>query len=278
MLKLGINTTTGVVFDQIIHRYLRVPYRLHMSVAKKSRRPRQTIIFIHGIGNSGLVWNDVIRQLPDDTRAITVDLLGFGQSRRPAWVNYDVGLQARAVARTCVRYGVTGKLTIVGHSMGALVAIEFARRYPSLVQSLLLCSPPLYQPEGGARRPSTEAALRRIYRAARQSPQQFLALSGLAVKYGLITRAFDVTDDKVDSYMNALEAAIIHQSSLDDIRTLTLPIHIIRGSLDPVLVPKRIKQLAKQQSNITVSTIVAGHEIRGRFVTKVVEVIAAMRQ
>ena len=266
------------MFDQLIHRYMRVPYRLHMSVVKKGKRPKQTLLFIHGIGNSGQAWDDVISRLPEDTRAITVDLLGFGESRRPSWATYDVGLQARAVFRTCLRYGVTGNLVIVGHSMGALVAIEFARRYPSFARSLILCSPPLYRPEGDATLPTTETALRRLYRAAHQSPQQFLKLSGLAMKYGLISRAFDVTDDTVGSYMNALEAAIINQSSLEDIRQLRLPIHIIRGSFDPVIVPKRIKQLAREKSNITTSTVAAGHEVRGRFATKVVESIAAMRQ
>ena len=278
MLKSRINTNSGAVFDQVIHRYLRVPYRLHMSVVKKGRRPRQTILFIHGIGNSGLAWSEVIRQLPDDTRAITVDLLGFGQSRRPSWVAYDVATQARAVLRTCLRYGVTGDMVIVGHSMGALVAIEFARRYPLLARSLILCSPPLYRQEHRRLLPNSEAALRRLYRAAHQSPEQFVKLSSLAMKYDLINASFNVTDENVDSYMNALEAAIINQSSLQDIRKLTLPIHIIRGSLDPVLVSRPIKQLAKDQPNVTVSTVAAGHEVRGRFIPKVIEAIAAMRQ
>lgn len=266
------------MFDQLVHRYLRVPYRLHMSVIKKGRQPRQTVLFIHGIGNSGLAWGEVIRQLPDDTRAITVDLLGFGQSHRPSWAAYDVATQARAVLRTCLRYGVTGDMVIVGHSMGALVAIEFARRYPLLVRSLILCSPPLYRQENRRLLPHSEAVLRRLYRAARQSPDQFVRLSGLAMKYGLINTSFNVTDENVDSYMNALEAAIINQSSLRDIRQLTLPIHIIRGSLDPVLVAKPIKQLASERPNVTISTVAAGHEVRGRFIPKVIEAIAATRQ
>lgn len=266
------------MFDQIVHQYLRVPYRLHMSVVKKGRRPRQTILFIHGIGNSGLAWSEVIRQLPDDTRAVTVDLLGFGQSHRPSWAAYDVTSQARAVMRTCLRYGVTGDLIIVGHSMGALVAIEFARRYPLLTKSLVLCSPPLYRPDTKGKLPTSEMTLRRLYRAVHQSPEQFVKLSEVAMRYQLINMSFSVTDKNVASYMSALEAAIINQSSLQDIRKLTLPIHIIRGTLDPVLVARPIKQLAKDYPNITVSTIIAGHEVRGRFVSKVIEVLAAMRQ
>jgi pimeloyl-ACP methyl ester carboxylesterase len=98
------------------------------------------------------------------------------------------------------------------------------------------------------------------------------------MKYGLVNRAFNVTDENVASYMSALEAAIINQTSLDDIKTLHVPIRIIRGSLDPVLVSSRIKRLAKDQPNIAVLTILAGHEVRGRFAKKVVEEIVATLQ
>lgn len=267
------------MFDIFFHRYLRVPYRLHSRVIKKGKKPKTTILFIHGIGNSSSAWDDVIDRIPDNIRIMTVDLLGFGRSSRPTWAAYDVATQARAVFRTCLHQGVVGNLVIVGHSMGSLVAIELARRYPLFTSSLILCSPPLYETDEVSRRlPTTDAVLRTIYRAAQQSPDQFLKFSTLAMKYELINKAFNVTDENIGSYMSALEAAVINQTSLRDIRTLTLPVHIIHGTLDPVLVARHIKALPKENPNIMVSSIIAGHEVKGRFASKLVDVIITKLQ
>ena len=247
-------------------------YVLHSNVITFGRWPRRTVILLHGIGNSGIAWRDVVSQLEGkDVRIIVIDLLGFGRSPRPKHAEYDVATQAKSVRLTCLLRGVAmQKVRVVGHSMGALVAIEYARRYPTRTQSLLLCSPPLYAPPSSRKLiPTSDALLRKLYTAVRSSPRQFLRLSGLAMKYELINTAFDVNDENIGSYMNALQAAIINQTSLDDIAKLTLPIHIVRGTLDPVLVPKHIKRLVRTHDNIVSSAIVAGHEVTGRFAVKV---------
>lgn len=257
-----------------------VPHRLHSQVIVFGKRPRQTLIFLHGIGNSGVAWHKVIEGLRgSDVRIIVIDLLGFGASPRPKYAMYDSAIQARSVRLTCLLRGVINqKVMIIGHSMGSLVAIEYAIRYPRNVASLLLCSPPLYASPKQKRSLSVDGALRKLYTAIQTSPQGFLRLSRIAMKYDLINAAFNVTDQNIDSYMSALRAAIINQTSLDDIARLTLPIHIIRGTLDPVLVPKHIKRLAKIHDNITLASIVAGHEVKGKFIPHILEAIKAMRQ
>ncbi len=251
-------------------------YLLYSRAATYGRRPRQTVVFLHGLGNSGMAWREVVERLQgSDVRVIAIDLLGFGRSPRPKNATYDAATQARSVRHTLLLRGVLwGKIKIVGHSMGALVAIEYARRYPSHAASLLLCSPPLYEPPGGTRSIlSGDDALRRLYASAQASPRQFLRLSEVAMKYELINEAFNVTDANVASYMNALRAAIVNQTSLRDIETLTLPIRIVRGTLDPVLVSKHIKRLARRHDNITVTSIVAGHEVVGRFAARVADIL-----
>ena len=65
-------------------------------------------------------------------------MLGFGQSPRPQWAVYDAKTQARSVIATLLKLRFSTPLTIVGHSLGALVAIEMALRYPLLVKKLFL--------------------------------------------------------------------------------------------------------------------------------------------
>lgn len=263
------------MWDIIIHKWLRVPYTLHVTVDHKVKKPKATVVFIHGIGHSGNAWQEVIDQLPADIRVISVDLLGFGQSPKPHWAIYSVRLQARMFIATVLRLRIAGPMILVGHSLGALVSVEIARRYPLLVKSLILCSPPFYRPDPIAKRllPHSDKVLKDLYKAIHKRPDQFVKISTLAVKYGLVNKSFNVSEDDVHSYMGALESAIINQTSLQDTIRLKKTMQIIHGALDPVVIGKNLKAVVKKNPNATLSTILAGHEITGVYVQSVVKAI-----
>ncbi|HEV7952210.1 MAG TPA: alpha/beta fold hydrolase [Candidatus Saccharimonadales bacterium] len=264
------------MWDIIIHKWLRVPYTLHVSVNRKVKKPKATVIFIHGIGHSGDVWRDVIAKLPSDIKIINIDLLGFGKSPKPHWPIYSVRLQARAFIATVLGLRINGgPFIIVGHSLGALVAVEIARRYPLLVRSLILCSPPFYKQDLAARKllPHSDTVLKDIYTAIHKYPGQFLKISALAVKYGLVNKSFNVTEDDVHSYMGALEASIINQTSLQDATKLRKRMRIIHGALDPVVIGKNLKSLVKKNDRATLDVVLAGHEITGLYVPAVIKAI-----
>lgn len=266
--------TTGI--DIFIHRWLRVPYFLHSDIMHNNRRPRATVLMIHGIGASGKMWDSVIKQLPNDIRIITIDLLGFGQSPKPTWAVYNAKTQARSVFATYLRLRVDSPVIIVGHSLGSLVAVDIAKRYPLAVRSLILCSPPFYKLDDNEKRllPRSDKVLKYIYKQIKKQPEQFIKIASLAVRYKLIpNKAFQLTNETVGPYMGALESAIINQSSLDTVRELILPIHILHGIIDPIVINRHLELLNKQQSNITLTHVPAGHEISGRFIDATVKAI-----
>ena len=264
------------MWDRILHQFLYVPYRLHVTVDRKVKKPRATVLFIHGIGLSSEAWSDVVGKLPTDIRIITIDLLGFGKSPKPTWAIYNVRMQARTIIAAFLRLNVRGPVILVGHSLGALVSVEIAKRYPLLVKSLILCSPPFYRQDLASRRlvPHTDAILKDIYKAIQQHPEQYIKISQLALKYGLINKSFDLSDDNVHSYMSALEASIINQTSLQDaVKLKRIPIHLIHGVLDSVVIAKNLKYLSKHNPNVTFSTVMAGHEVRGLYVPAVIKAV-----
>lgn len=263
------------MFDVLIHKWLRVPYGLYVHTSNRVKKPRATVLFIHGIGNSGIAWEKVTRRLPSDIRVVTIDLLGFGSSPKPRWALYNVRRQATSVMMTYLRLRLSGKVIVVGHSLGALVAVELAKRYPLIVSSLILCSPPFLNPALVERRfvPHMDQVLKDIYRAIQKFPEQFIRISRLAAKIGIINKAFTVTDEDVYSYMGALEASIVNQTSLTDAEKLKLPIDIIYGTLDPVIVVKNIKLLARRNTNVSIKSVVIGHEVRRQYITAVVKTL-----
>lgn len=262
--------------DRLLHRWLRVPYRLHVDTVQDPPNPRATLLMIHGIGNNGHAWDDVIHQLPHDIRVITVDLLGFGRSPRPAHIQYSAREQARSILHSYFMLGIPDQLIVVGHSLGALVAVEIATRYPLLVRSLVLVSPPFYRPEDPAtktllRKP--DAILRNLYTTIQKYPDDFVRVASIAMKYKLVNNVFSVTTDTVDSYMATLQTAIVNQTAMDDIERLTLPIILVQGRLDPVVVAANLSYLARTKPNITLRRVMGSHEITGQMVPAVAHAV-----
>jgi cis-3-alkyl-4-acyloxetan-2-one decarboxylase len=263
------------MMDNFLHRWLRIPYSLNVHNIRRPKHPRATILFIHGIGNTGAAWDSVIARIPDDVRIVAIDLLGFGESPRPSRDVYNAKTQARSVMATYFKLRILSPVIVVGHSLGALVAIEMAKRYPLLIKSIILCSPPLYNTAVAPHRfrIKNERLLRRFFRSVKHHPEDFLKLSAIAMKYNLINKSFNVTDKNIDSFIATLESMIINQTSYDDAHGLKTPVHILRGTLDPLVIKGNLQDLEKSNPNIRLSNIIAGHELRGPFVGSVVKAI-----
>jgi pimeloyl-ACP methyl ester carboxylesterase len=261
---------------EVAHRWLHIPYALHIHTNQKPENARATVLFLHGIGNSGAAWDEVVAKLPDDLHIISIDLLGFGKSPRPSWAVYDAKTQARSVLATFFKPRMTGPVILAGHSLGALVAVEIARRYPLLIKSLVLFSPPFYRNDLKKRRPTLNSDLLRrdLYNLVKKRPDQFIQIASLGLRLGLLNKAFSLTNDNTAVYMNALEASILNQTSLKDAAKLPhTPIRILYGRFDPVVVSSNLRYLAKQNPNVSITPVFASHEIIGPFVSEAVKAI-----
>lgn len=229
------------------------------------RRPRATIVLLHGIGNTGAYWRMLEQYFPDDVRVISIDLLGFGDSPKPERATYNLRVQARSVAMTLMTLR-TGRIYVVGHSMGSLIAIELAKRYPLLVKGLVLCSPPIYRTARERKKAflSIEAMLTDLYAKfgdkARANPSRYIALAKAASAARLTPETFHFTDETIVPYATALKASIIDQSSYRDIAHVAVPVHIIYGKFDPFIITKNLKTLAKHNDHIKLRSVLAAHE------------------
>ncbi len=263
------------LIDTIAHRWLRIPYTLETTIHNPSGK--RIVVFLHGIGNSSKAWNEVTKRLPKHVKAVSIDLLGFGASPKPHWAIYNAKTQARSVQATLFSMGIFNNVTIVGHSLGALVAVEVAKRYPFVVKRLVLCSPPLYKPESDDTSAiSADRLLRRSFRAAMKHPDQFLQLAKLVGRYKVMNKAFHVDKDNVSSYMATLEAMIVNQTSLEDIKKIRVPIHLMKGAIDPLIVTSYYSQLQKERKNVTLQTVPAGHEVIGPYAKAVARYVSKL--
>jgi pimeloyl-ACP methyl ester carboxylesterase len=96
------------------------------------------VLLLHGIGDDSITWRDVMPDLTRDHLVIAPDLLGHGASDKPRG-DYSVGGFANGL-RDLLSVLDVERVTLVGHSLGAGVAMQFAYQYPQLCERLILVS------------------------------------------------------------------------------------------------------------------------------------------
>lgn len=94
------------------------------------------ILLIHGIGDNSTTWSSVQTQLAQRFTVIAPDLLGHGKSDKPR-ADYSVAAYANGM-RDLLSVLNIDSVTVVGHSLGGGVAMQFAYQFPQLVDRLIL--------------------------------------------------------------------------------------------------------------------------------------------
>ncbi|AKN17521.1 alpha/beta fold hydrolase [Mycobacterium haemophilum] len=96
------------------------------------------LLLIHGIGDNSTTWTPVHAKLAQRFTVIAPDLLGHGQSDKPR-ADYSVAAYANGMRDLLSVLGIE-RVTLVGHSLGGGVAMQFAYQFPQLVDRLILVS------------------------------------------------------------------------------------------------------------------------------------------
>jgi pimeloyl-ACP methyl ester carboxylesterase len=106
-------------------------------------RPSASVILIHGLMDSAEQWRANMDALASAHRVFAVDLMGFGFSSRVTAPVYSMKRLARSIREFMDAQGIP-RASIVGHSLGGAVALEFAHDFPERVEKLVLIAPATY--------------------------------------------------------------------------------------------------------------------------------------
>ncbi|KAL9106631.1 MAG: hypothetical protein Q9227_008351 [Pyrenula ochraceoflavens] len=102
------------------------------------------VVFVHGLGGTSEFFRPLIQQLGLDRsyRCILSDLEGHGASPTKASSVISIHSYANDLLGIFNQKSINSGTIVVAHSMGCLVALSFAIRYPHLVSKLILLGPP----------------------------------------------------------------------------------------------------------------------------------------
>jgi pimeloyl-ACP methyl ester carboxylesterase len=107
-------------------------------VAYRAAGSGPVVVLVHGMARSSDTWSAVIPGLAERFTVVAPDLLGHGHSAKPV-TDYSLGAHACVLRDLLIALGHE-RATLVGHSYGGGVAMQFAYQFPEWCERLVLVS------------------------------------------------------------------------------------------------------------------------------------------
>jgi len=115
----------------------------------KGGNGEDAIVFIHGLGGNHIHFDAILQTLNKEHRTVSYDLDGHGLTPIKPTTSISVEFYANDLYHLLEDLSI-GKIKLVAHSMGCLVALVFAIQWPQKVEKIVLLGPPPYPiPEPG---------------------------------------------------------------------------------------------------------------------------------
>ena len=196
--------------------------------SSRRRGPGETLIFVHGLTDDASSFSRVIKALGSYYDIIAYDLRGHGKSDAPG-CGYEIADHASDLL-TILEVEAIADATLIGHSLGAEVAMQVARSRPDLIRALVIEDPP-WQPDWvgvpNARRQLATASWRKWIQHLQALPLDDV------IKIGLEETPHWNVDDirawavaKHDCRLVALDSVLAirepYQAALNDLKCPTL--------------------------------------------------------
>lgn len=109
-------------------------------------KPSENVIFLHGFLCSSSFWTETLfpnfsEKTNHEYRLIAVDLLGFGKSPKPRDCSYTLKDHVEMIEKSVILPLEMSSFHLVAHSMGCIIALALAAKYPKNVKSITLVAP-----------------------------------------------------------------------------------------------------------------------------------------
>jgi pimeloyl-ACP methyl ester carboxylesterase len=178
------------------------------------------LVMVHGIAGSSSTWVPVMPLLAERFTVIAPDLLGHGESAKPRG-DYSLGAYASGIRDLL---GVLGheRATVVGHSLGGGIAMQFAYQFPQMAERLVLVA------SGGLGKEVTPL-LRALTVPGSEYVLPFVLRRELHDVLGVAGRAVGRFGVRADPFLTEVWQA---WARLTDVRAQRAFIHTIRAVID----------------------------------------------
>jgi pimeloyl-ACP methyl ester carboxylesterase len=225
------------------------------------------VIFLHGIAARSDNWQPVIEALDlKNYRCIALDVLGFGESPKPDWLEYDVDNHADAVIATIRKLKIKRPVTLVGHSMGTLIAARVARKEPKMVKHLILYQMPVYSdyPGSNGKESPRLRLYMSVYRKMLSSRKMTLRSAELISRFASRAVGFYLNDELWTPFEMSLRNTIMQQEIYQDLEALPMKTDVVYGRFDMFVMRGDTQKYLEKSNHVRFHEINELHRITPR--------------
>lgn len=178
------------------------------------------VLLLHGMACDHTTWIPVIEKLAEHYTVIAPDLLGHGRSDKPR-ADYSVGGYANGMRDLLTVLGID-KVTVVGHSLGGGVAMQFAYQFPERTERMVLVAP-------GGMGPEVTVLIRAVTLPGFHTAMGVLTKPGLRHLATGALRTLATADHPALRDLNEIAAMV---ENLKDPRARRALQHVVRACVD----------------------------------------------
>jgi 3-oxoadipate enol-lactonase len=215
------------------------------------------LVFVHGVGSTAAIWDRQLSAFALEHQCVAIELRGNGVPQpEPAPALVTRAGYAADVLAVCDALGIE-RFTIVGCSLGGVVAFELWSRAPERIAAMVIVGSFAAYPNAGAHAASLQEAVRAAGNMAAFAQER-------AAKLGLPPERLRETLDQmacksVDSYLAATIATWTGDYTTV-LPTITVPVLVACGERDGIAPPQLSAEIAAAIPNARYAEVSdAGH-------------------
>ena len=237
------------------------------------------VVLVHGIASTAATFDLLVPLLTPHFRVIAVNLMGCGGSPAPD-IDYTVDDHVESIRKTLFRKGIFLPFTLIGHSMGGIIAARFTARFGNWVKRLVLVGVPIYPPATATLNPLDWAQLgfyTELYNYLKANPV-FTAQTAKAInRMSPIKEVVAVTERGWEATKRSMTRVIQSQETLTDLTLVHVPVDLVYGTNDPFL-SKKGTTAAARLPNVTAWPVSrADHLVRPPIAKLIMRVLLVRR-
>lgn len=225
------------------------------------------ILLIHGLGGSWRYWRRGLDGIRTQHTVYLPDLVGFGRSPKPRG---DYSLAMHVQALTPLLDEADGPMTVVGHSMGAVVALGLYARFPDRVKRLTLIGLPYFPSRELAETSLAEVALmnRLVIRRSWLAPGMCYLkdLLGLPIFAPIAGMPVDLYRDYWKHTWASFSRSLFNTLLGSDVAGLFASVDrtrvsLIHGKHDPIAPIDHVRSLVDRFPDLALRELKGGHHL-----------------
>lgn len=205
--------------------------------------PAHTLVLIHAFPLSGEMWRETVSRLKEDSlRIIAAELPGFGKAPTAPWTMEEAAEEIYQYAQQ----EDLSNLVLCGLSMGGYVALTFYRKYPDIVEALVLADTKAAADTPEAREQRFVFAKDALARGAVAAEERMLSKMTAP---GADSRVVDLVRSwfqaaQPEAIANALHAMADRSDSTELLPLINVPTLVIAGEHDAITSANEMQGMA----------------------------------